>query len=321
MNIYQKNGLVVLLLIIGFVASIAYGYGFRNFINQPSFTAKDVEYKMLTEGVKSEKYSVSPLFKDQYGIDRSRPYFFPERKNIVFMDNHGDKSEHSFYKIDSLGNLVDSIRLSKDYSTIIFGEYILQNTSYSSWIIDGDTTRKNYKEFNADADWSEEKVEDEFNRLKQKAKDVFYFKYERLWDYNDPRKESKIDKAVFLIDGKWYALYGKNLYVNLDDLPDHTLPNLITSSSNFDKPNPIAYVADFQRINRTEKNRWDGFAYINLLYKTDTIKIKTKMAQNEKPKNDQEKYPAYNMGYYKPEGLPFAIIAQDHVYYIIKTKK
>ncbi|RZL27883.1 MAG: hypothetical protein EOO96_21715 [Pedobacter sp.] len=321
MNIYQKNGVIVLLLIIGFVASIAYGYGFRNFINQPSFTAKDVEYKMLTEGVKSDKYSVSPLFKSEHRIDLSVPYFFRERKNIIFIGNYGDKSEHSFYKIDSLGNLVDSIKFGKNYSTTIFGEYILQNTGYSSWIIDGDTTRKNYKEFNADADWSEEKVEDEFDRLKQKAKDVFYFKYERLWDYNDPRKESKIDKAVFLIDGKWHALYGKNLYVNLDDLPDNTLTNLITNSRNFDKPNPIAYVADFRKINRVKKDTWDGLAYINLFYKTDTIKIKTKMAQNEKPKNDQQKYPAYNMGYYKPEDLPYAIIAHDYVYYIIKTKK
>ena len=321
MNIYQKNGLIVLSLIIGFVISIAYGYCFRNFINQPSFTAKDVEYKMLSEGIKSDKYSVSPLFKNGYGITLSAPYYFHERKNVIFIGNHGDKSEHSFYKIDSLGNLVDSIRFSKDHSTTIFGEYILQNTAFSSWIVDGDTTRKTYVEFNADADWTEGKVEAEFDRLKQKAKDVFYFKYERLWDYNDPRKESKIDKAVFLIDGKWHALYGKNLYVNLDDLPDNTLPNLMFSNNSLDKPNPIAYVAHFQKINRVKKNEWLGFAYINLFYKTDTIKIKTKMAQNEKPKNTQEKYAAYNMGYYKPEGLPYVIFAQDYVYYIIKTKK
>jgi len=186
MNIYQKNGLIVLSLIIGFVISIAYGYCFRNFINQPSFTAKDVEYKMLSEGIKSDKYSVSPLFKNVYGITLSAPYYFHERKNVIFIGNHGDKSEHSFYKIDSLGNLVDSIRFSKDHSTTIFGEYILQNTAFSSWIVDGDTTRKTYVEFNADADWTEGKVEAEFDRLKQKAKDVFYFKYERLWDYNDP---------------------------------------------------------------------------------------------------------------------------------------
>ncbi|RZK14958.1 MAG: hypothetical protein EOO86_17660 [Pedobacter sp.] len=143
MNIYQKNSLVVLSLILGFVLSIAYGYGFRNFIVQPSFIAKDVEYKMLTEGIKSNEYNIAPLFKDQYRIDRSIPYYFRERKNIVFIDNHGDKSERSFYKIDSLGNLVDSIRFRNDYSTIIFGAFILQNTAYSSWIIDGDTTMKN----------------------------------------------------------------------------------------------------------------------------------------------------------------------------------
>lgn len=321
MNIYQKNSLVVLSLILGFVLSIAYGYGFRNFIDQPSFSAKDIEYKMITEGIKSDNYNVSPLFKIRYRFELSRPYYFPERKNIVFVDIQGDKSERSFYKVDSLGNLVDSIRFRKDYSTIIFGAYILQNTAYSSWIIDGDTTSKNYIAYNADASWSEEKIEDEFDLLKQKAKDVFYFKYESLWDYNDPRKENKIDKAVFLIDGKWYALYGKNLYVNLDDLPDHKLTNLILGSSNFDKPNKIAYVADFQKLSRIRKNQWDGFAYINLFYKTDTIKIKGKLTQNEKPKNDQGKYAAYNLGFYKPEGLSYAFIAQDNVYYIIKPKR
>ena len=142
-----------------------------------------------------------------------------------------------------------------------------------------------------------------------------------MWDYNDPRKERKIDKAVFLIDGKWYALYGKNLYVNLNDLPDNTLTNLIPHSSDFDKPNSIAYVADFKKINRAQKNQWSGFAYINLFYKTDTIKIKAKLAKNENPKNDLGKYPAYNFGYYIPEGLPYALIAQDHIYYIIKEKK
>ena len=321
MNIYQKNGLLILSVVIGFVLSIAYGYGFRNFIVQPSFAAKDVEYKMLTEGIKSDKYNVSPLFKDQYGIDRSKPYFFRQRKHIVFVEDQEDKSEKSFYKIDSIGNLIDSITYRKDYSTVIFGEYILQNLAYSSWIIDGDTTRKNYIAYNAGANWSEEKVEDEFDRLKRRAKDVFYFKYERLWDYNDPRKERKIDKAVFLIDGKWNALYGKNLYVNLNDLPDNILTNLIPDSSDFDKPNSIAYVADFKKINRAQKNQWNGFAYINLFYKTDTIKIKAKLAKNENPKNDLVKYPAYNFGYYTPEGLPYALIAQDHIYYIIKEKK
>ena len=64
-----------------------------------SFTAKDVEYKMLTEGIKSDKYSVSPLFKNGYGIGLSVPYYFRERKNVIFIGNHGDKSDNSFYKI------------------------------------------------------------------------------------------------------------------------------------------------------------------------------------------------------------------------------
>lgn len=321
MNVYQKNSIVILSSILGFVLSIAYGYCFRNFIDQPGFSAKDIEYKMITEGIKSDNYIISPLFKMTYRFELSRPYYFPERKNIVFVDNQGDRSERSFYKVDSLGNLVDSIRFRKDYSTIIFGAYILQNTAYSSWIIDGDTTSKNYIAYNADANWSEEKTEAEFDRLKRSANDVFYFKYENLWQYDDAKRDRKIDKAVFLIDDKWYALYGRNLYVNLDILLDHTLTNLIPWSSNFDKPNKISYVADFQKLNRIRKNQWDGFAYINLFYKTDTIKIKAKLTQNEKPKNDQGKYAAYNLGYYRPEGLPYALIAQDYVYYIIKPKK
>jgi len=320
MNIYQKNCLVILSLILGFVLSIAYGYSFRNFIDQPSFSAKDLEYKMMTEGIKTERYSISKLFKNDYSVNLSRPYYFPQHKVIVF-NSYRDKSEQSFYKIDSQGNLVDSITFSQDYSTIIFGDYILQNKAYSSWIIDGDTTKKNYIEVNAGTNWSEDKVENEFDRLKRSAEDVFYFKYESLWDYDDPRNESKIDKAVFLINGIWYALYGKNLYVDLNDLPDHILPNLIPDDSSFDQPNSIAYVADFQKTNRVKENEWNGLAYINLLYKTDTIKIKAKLTQNEKPINNLGKYAAYNMGYFKPDGLPYAFIVQDDNYYIIKTKK
>lgn len=70
-----------------------------------------------------------------------------------------------------------------------------------------------------------------------------------------------------------------------------------------------------------KESEWIGLAYINLLYRTDTIKIKAKLTQNEKPVNNLGKYAAYNMGYFKPDGLPYALIAQDDNYYIIKTRK
>ncbi|RZL19642.1 MAG: hypothetical protein EOO96_25835 [Pedobacter sp.] len=142
-----------------------------------------------------------------------------------------------------------------------------------------------------------------------------------MWGYDDPKRKNQIDKAVFLIDGKWYALYGTNLYVNLDDLPTDQLNNLVPNNSRFDKPNNIVYVTDFQKTNRIKKNRWDGFAYLNLFYKTDTVKIKSKLTQNETPKQGESKYAWYNVEYYKPNGLPYAFIVQDNVYYIIKSRK
>lgn len=320
MTIYRKNILVIILAIAGFILSIAYGYFFRNFIQQPDFKLIDSQYKLLSEGVKTERYSVTRLFKNSYRDNLSKPYYFSSRKNIIFIKHDEDKRKQSFYKLDSLGNVADSITFNNDYSTILCGDYILQNTAYSSWILDGDTTTKKYIELSASVDWPEDKVEEEFSRLNQKATDVFYFKFDRLWKYDDPNRNREIDKAIFLINGKWVALYGKKLYVNLDNLPDTQLPNLVPDSKAFDKPNSIVYVADYQKINRVKENNWYGFAYINLFYKTDTIKIKAKLFQNEKPKNDQGKYPTYNFGYYQPKNLPYLLLYEDDVYYIIKPK-
>jgi hypothetical protein len=117
-NVYTRNLLIILAILICFVGNLLYHFTFKNFINQPELPAKYAAYKTLAESPTSTHYEIKPLFA--YVSDNrtfSVPRYYPEEQ-IVRIYSHTDAPQQdkivTCYKFDPAGNLVDSSTSQKE---------------------------------------------------------------------------------------------------------------------------------------------------------------------------------------------------------------
>lgn len=313
MNVYKKNILIIVLLIVFLFVNIFYVYLFRNNIDQPQLPVKYKSYKEFRKTtVKSLNYEIIKLRGSWDDKDYFGEPIFVENSDFVVLHSNAWPSANGdsfYYKLDKNGKLVDSIP-DINYSGIRDG-YLIAENEYSSWMIDGDTLKHKYTDLNSDAGWQPERIKTEFDKLRNKAVSTAYFNYDRLWKYDSENYENKIDKAVFLVEGKWYALYGEDL-----DLPDYT-----TLSKEKEKSYQTKYIHLLQadHFHKTAlKGRdmwvWKVNAYFNFIKEKDTLKFFQEMDLNGE-------HGDLFLTYYSSEKINFSLILAEYGegYYIIKA--
>lgn len=263
MNLYKKNLYFVCISLFIAVSYILYGYFFRNSITQPDLPAKYLAYKSVQDTVKSAHYEIVKLGDNSLNLNTT--YFSPITETVVFESGKegfgNDNDEFKlYYKFDNKGKLIDSLKTRRYDSYKIHESYILSKEDYISWIIDNDTIRHNYIELNPKADWTFERTEEEYHKLSKKASSVYCFKAQKH-NYNSDDVGQYFDKAIFLIDKKWYALYGESFFKEtVSDPIAKTLSPVYT-----------------HKLSKLGNDIWKVNAFYDIVVKNDTLKIKTEV--------------------------------------------
>ena len=125
------------------------------------------------------------------------------------------KFDTRYYKIDKMGTVTDSLYVAYQGYSEQFIEGFMVCTSdkdayYNTWPLNGDTTRHQVVELNADLSWEDERLDAKVKAVKASAK--YYF-------FSSASKESVWYRQVyFYADQKWYLLWQKT--PNYTEVPD-----------------------------------------------------------------------------------------------------
>lgn len=311
MNIYKKNILTIIALIVFLFANVFHVYLFRNTIDQSELPVRYKSYKAFQKTtVSSLNYEIIKLRGSWGDVDSfEEPIFLEKSEFVVLHANAKSNSQRApvYYKLDKNGEVVDSIPDINSYK--IRNGYLMTKDAYSTWMIDGDTLNHKYIDINMNAGESE-KIKTEFERLRNKAVSIAYFDSDVLWKYDSKNHENEIDKAVFLIDGKWYALYGKDL-----DLPIY---RILSEEKEKVLQSKFTHLLRADYFHKTElKGReiseWEVNAYFTFIKEKDTLKIFQEMDLNGENAD-------LFLTYYTSKNINFYLILGDYAesYYIIK---
>jgi len=298
MTLYRKNLYFVCISLSITVCYILHGYFFRNFISQPDLPKEYLTYKSLEERPESNAYEIFQLQDNLLNLNNY--YFSPLSKTVVIQSGKKGFSNDNdplrlYYKFNTDGKLIDSLIVNNYDYYKVRKKYLIAEDYYISWIIDNDSTRHKYTDINPKADWDTDHTFEEFDRLSKKASSVYFFKSALKKYYRDDSEEV-FDKVIFLIDNKWYALYGKNLYA-------------VPEPDNLSEEEKTISPVYTHKISKFGDTSWEVNAYYNLIIKNDTLKIKKEMW------NDR-----LDLVYYSSPSYPeFCIIKGTN--YIIKPKK
>nr|WP_315240918.1 hypothetical protein [uncultured Flavobacterium sp.] len=298
MTLYRKNLYFVFISLLLTVCYILYGYFFRNFITQPDLPKEYLTYKYLDSKPASDHFEIIKLADDLLNFNNF--YFSPMSETVVIQSNKNGFSYDRdplrlYYKFNIQGKLIDSLIVDRFDYYKVRKKYLISEDHYISWIIDNDTTRHDYTELNPKADWDADRTFEEFERLSKKASSVYFFK--SVFKKYNGDTEAFFDKAIFLIDQKWYAIYGKKIYVYPE--PEE--------QSEKDKKTILPVYT--QKLSQHGDNLSQVDAYYNLIIKNDTLKIKREVWSDRS-----------DLVYYcSPANPEFCIIEGTN--FIIKPKK
>lgn len=129
--------------------------------------------------------------------------------------NEETKFDTRYYKIDKTGTVTDSIYVAyHGYSEQFIDDFMVYTSEkdayYTTWPLNGDTTRRQLAELNADLSWQDEKLEAKVKKIKATAKYYFISAVlnENIW----------YRQVYFYTDQKWYLLWQK--MKGYTDVPD-----------------------------------------------------------------------------------------------------
>lgn len=324
MNVYKKNIILLATLILCFALSIVYGYGFRNFIKQPKLPAAYSQYKSIDSGASSKNYEFKHLFNGEADeIYFENPIGIKNGVIIHVNSTDSDKSANIYYKIDQNGNLADSLIYSQnEYATALQKGYLIHNDYYRSWALDGDTSKHKYIPINYDLKLDSVARKNEFFKLNANAMASKFISHDYLWDNDDLKSEAKIDKFLFLIKDKWYALYGANLkeYEGQEINEPDTLQNQLKGEQILGKADNIIQVNYFYKSLREltdGKIWWFGTGYVNLKVGLENIEIKHEMRYYE----DTKTFSYLELKLYEDPNHKFKLLSNGNaIFYVIKPK-
>lgn len=289
MSVYKKNIILLVILMACFMLTIAYGYGFRNFIRQPKLPAQYSPYKSL-DRTQSSRYKVEKLvIPSKFDVKFDAPVFIGNHIVLNATAFNSNESFDKYYKLDTKGNLIDSLDYSNKEHEILFKNgFLLHKDYYRSWAIDGDTARHKYIEVNANLKLDSTQMISQFFNLNSQATASHFIEYNWLWEHDDPKRKLKIDKVLLLINNKWIAYYGANLYtyrIQSDD--ENKIAVNLDGTQTIGKPDNNFEVVYFYKTSRllTDKNEWFGDGFINLKMTDDTVKFKYNIRYQENKKS------------------------------------
>jgi len=228
-------------------------------------------------------------------------YYDSLNNNIICVNNYPESDSSVYYRMNADGIITDSLHLNDevDYES----HYLLNLDYYYDWVLTGDKKKQQYITIENSNITTPEILDSVVKKIFQQASatHIYYGDY----TFKDGKIEKSENAFLFLLGKKWYKLsvdkdldkytsqrhyykYNNNRIRNFCIVDDTlALPYGLTAA-NFkdDKSIPTVpfYVAYFHReehetevsgtMNNDHGAFWDGVAYINYVYGTDTLKFK-----------------------------------------------
>lgn len=202
----------ILLIAVGFYVFLSTGKLIKERNNQPldpnytafqeingAYNSSIFDVKLIAEVVVNSSASPNPI------------RIFPSVNHQLILEcdakvDDETKFDYRYYKIDSTGTIADSIYVSySDYWVQFIDDFMVytsdKNAYYTTWPLNGDTTKHRLVELNTDLNWPDEKVESRISEIKKGAKYWFFnsFGDDRVW----------YRKVYFYADQKWQLLWQK----------------------------------------------------------------------------------------------------------------
>lgn len=141
-------------------------------------------FQELNENYQSADFEVK-LICEASGYP-SPIHVFPSINNqyIIEADAENDdntKGDYNFYKINSEGKLTDTLFVPyKGYWAEFIADFMVftsyDEAYYTTWPLNGDTTKQDFKVLNADLSWIDTKVKQQIEDAKANAKYWFFMK-------------------------------------------------------------------------------------------------------------------------------------------------
>ncbi len=337
-------------LIIGILA-IVYSlsdFSVMNILPKGSLPEKYKAYKEIDKQVTSKQYEVSLLFSsdNEMRLGDFPPIYNATDHTVIVASQreikNGENTElHKTYlKLDANGELIDSLTYNKDWP-MDWGGFLITPKGFCSWILDGSKEMHPYTEENGSLSQDSLSVDKRFQELYQSSQYVYYYSH---WDLDDDRlKSSEVDKALFFLNGKWIALYGKNL--SGQDAQGYKIKGKSQVSdmvsridnTNLDKRNPFIYMDHFQKdyyrkshgptlgspTGNSSPDRWEGTGYFDLMLKKDSLHFKQDITKDDDwhSVNMSPYSPPVYMYYFTNDTINFGLFTNNNFrLYVVKKK-
>ena len=267
-----------------------------------------------------------------------------------------DRLRYSFYKLDIEGNIIDSHEFVRNFlikentgDEQMVGATFLVNremTYYSTWLLDGDKTRKPFIHINQDLAWSDDQVNTFFADMAKKSTRLDEFSiYEKI----SPQENKKRIRKVYYLNstGKWYVLYGNSL--KNENGSGKRLSGFNTLFKDFNETErffkryvPPANISipyfEKQKYSKFEAGsnngsgrymvyKWEGMAYYQLKVDNDILKFKNmaSLSYNDFGGRDKDFPPKETLlskfAYYSNPNLKYTLFLANDLIYVIKPKK
>lgn len=328
------------------------------------------DYKNLSEINDLGNYAISLFAKDEKDyLTRYVQIIEISKENTILkaitkterFDNGGGNSGNNFsntvFKFDSFGNILDTINYKTSSSNQSeFGNTVLLNKQivnkellyYQTWPTDGDKVKKDFIPLNKDFSWNTEEISKYYyNTIVPNSAYLEHFSAWRDSTIHYTKRQS----VLFLLDNKWYILYGVSNEItddirkrSVDDDKKIKYENLFTDipSENivFKYFHKLEYCSNM--AGKTQSNSpytyyyWNGNAYLDIIFNGETLKVKQEdislddydtkepsiydKIEDKRIKMETDAKKKYS--FYTHTNLKFAFISDDeHNLYLIKNKK
>lgn len=306
--------------------------GYRYFVKaeniQPSLPPAYRVYPNIRDSARQPGSAVSILLDLRSdNATLSAPFYFPEQQITLITAKYLEGTAGnalSYYKLDHSGKLTDSLhyRNNRDKLTMANG-FLLHPEFFYSWVLDGSRTRHNYKEWNKDLGWSARRIKVEVAAILEKADALYVYSASSIWPYDSDLYNDKVDKLIYVVKGKGYALYGVGLIgvPPAGTKPYQEMPDQIELARNHDTQANATLdfnSKDYLLIENNTLKTWRGKAFLSLKKGQHLLKIKQNVFIDEQADGSQT-ISAMDLGYYTAEKSAFSLIREGGFsYYIFK---
>ncbi|MGO3183366.1 MAG: hypothetical protein ACTIJ9_11095 [Aequorivita sp.] len=244
--------------------------------------------------------------------------------SIIILKTHEDgEGEHktnvSWYKLNSNGELIDSLTFKGEYIVNVDSYLVnIENSYYVTWLRDGDTLKKPF-DLMEDGKLMDEAQSKEF--LKGAAYSNYDYYYENKNDYD---REKRFKKMIVYKNNEWFQFNtSDDLYLSVNEY-------FANKDLDFEDRGKLVHFQkeawygdrfpDFNLyINGKDPNHWKGTAYLNLDLENELFKIQ----HYSKLYKDGDALPI-PLDIYENPNKSFYILriesGEAHTFYVLKNK-